>query len=218
MRTFADTSGSPIRARYSGEQTMPFLLPIDTITELGQHLNLLGASKRGTAYECRKEAKANYEVLKAAARGRCTWTQAIIGATVHRADPNPLAMARPFPHRCGHDALLVEAREGTYTRCFILDTTVVQWDLPLAASHVPASARRDPWNEYFDQLHSKAMPMNPVPVRGTIPMSAAHILASGPDRNTTFMVWANAIARHPFATNVDGMYVMSTADSDSMIP
>jgi len=198
---------------------MPFLLPINTIDELGQHLNLLGASKNGTAYECRQEAKSNYAVLKAAARGRCTWTQAIIGATVHRADPNPDPRApRPFPHRCGHVALLVEATEGTKSRCFILDTTVIQWDLPVAASHQPPGTRRSIWNDYFDNLHAKAMPMNPVPTKGAFPTSSAHILAGAPDRNTAFMTWANAIARHPFATSMDGMSVMTTAESDSMVP
>lgn len=198
---------------------MPFLLPINTIDELGQHLNLLGASKNGMAYECRQEAKANYAVLKAAARGRCTWTQAIIGATVDRADPNPDPRApRLFPHRCGHVALLVEATEGTKSRCFILDNTVIQWDLPVAASHAPATARKRDWDDYFDRLHARAIPMTPVPNRHALPTSAAHILASAPDRNMAFVTWAKAIARHPFATSMDGMNVMSTADSDSMIP
>lgn len=198
---------------------MAFASPVNTINDLRTQLNLLASAKGGTSVECRQEAKRNYDAIKAARRGSCTWTQLIIGCTVERADPDPSPTHRSFPHRCGHVGVLVDAQEGANSKCFILDDTVLQWDLPREASHQLSSARRGFWDYYLTNLHPRAMPMRPsLNTTAGPPASAQHILAEGPDRNMAFNDWGRKIALHSFATSIGNMHVFNVSDSDSMIP
>lgn len=197
---------------------MPFNTPVNTIVALRIQLHALASLKGGMRVDCGAEAKANYTALKVAARGACTWNQFIIECTVERADPNPKPRHSMFPHRCGHDSLLVEAQDGADSRCFILDDTALQWDLPVEAKYVAPATRGTAWNEYVRSWHAHSKPMSPpLNLSAGAPRSSIHILAEGADRNAAINDWCRRIALHPFAISAGNAQVLSVAESDTRI-
>lgn len=206
---------------------MCFKTRIDTIDELHRELLALAIRMGGTAQECGEQAKHNFERLMdaPALQGRCRWQARIVHAVIWRADPNPDARTTPFPHRCGHFALLVEADDGTTQSCFILDDTTLQWDLPAAASHQFPQVAKTCWQEYFARYHSKSKAMIPMvitPASGTslqMPLQAPPILVKASHCDLALKQWRIEIVHgHSFAMGMTEVRILSEAESRLMIP